>query len=91
MLARMKHKYKNNSGLITPSTQMTSAVRRLYAREGLARTCQILGVSRETVDHLRGGVPVRRGSIALAAAAMAPIHPKAWTDPAAISGSGGCR
>jgi hypothetical protein len=54
---------------------VTSAVRRLYAREGLARTCELLRVSRQTVDRLRGGVPVHIGTLLVVRAALAPIDP----------------
>ena len=64
---------RNQAGLIAPPPTVTSAVRRLYAREGLARTCELLHVSRATVDRLRGGVPVHVGTLMVVLKALAPI------------------
>ncbi len=63
------------TGLAIPGPTIVAAVRRLAAREGVARTAQLLGVARDTVTQLRGGVPVRRGSLVIAVAALAPIDP----------------
>jgi hypothetical protein len=66
---------RTQSGLITPPPTLTAAVRRLYAREGLAGTCRLLRLSRQTVDRLRGGVPVHVGTLLVAREALAPIDP----------------
>ena len=66
---------RTQSGLIAPPPSVASAVRRHYAREGLARTCQLLRVSRATVDRLRGGVPVHVGTLMIVREALVPIDP----------------
>jgi hypothetical protein len=65
----------NQSGLITPPPAVVSAVRQLLVREGLAGTCRLLGVSRATVDRLRGALPVHRGTFLVVREALAPIAP----------------
>ena len=62
-------------GLATPGPTIVAAVRRLVAREGSIRTAQLLGVGRDVVTRLRGSLPVRRGSLVIAAQALAAIDP----------------
>lgn len=48
----------------TPTPAETAAVRALLAREGLARTQQILGIGRHTVQRVRAGcLPVHHGTM----------------------------
>jgi len=69
-----------NCGLVTPSPAVVAAIRRLVVREGLIPTCSLLGVSRATVDRLRGGaLPVHRGTYLVVLAALAPIDPAVRT------------
>ena len=68
----MLQKYR---GLVTPPPAVVAAVRRLVVREGLLPTCSLLGVSRATVDRLRGALPVHRGTYLVVRAALAPIDP----------------
>lgn len=65
----------NQSGLVTPPPATVAAVRDLLAREGLTRTCSLLGVSRNTVDRIRGGLPIHRGTFLVVREALAPIAP----------------
>jgi hypothetical protein len=65
----------NQLGLVTPPPAVVAAVRQLVAREGLIRTCSLLGVSRNTVDRLRGSLPVHRGTFLVVRDALAPIVP----------------
>jgi hypothetical protein len=62
-------------GLATPAATIVAAVRRLAAREGVAKTAQMLGVGRDTITRLRGGIPVRRGSLVVAVQALSAIDP----------------
>ena len=64
------------SGLAIPGPTIVAATRRLAAREGIARKAELLGVARDTVTRLRGGVPVRRGSLAIARVALAMLDPE---------------
>jgi hypothetical protein len=41
----------------------------------LIRTCGLLGISRNTVDRLRGSLPVHRGTFLVVCQALAPIDP----------------
>jgi hypothetical protein len=67
-------------GLVTPPPTLVAAVRQLVVREGLSRTCSLLGVSRNTVDRLRGGtLPVHRGTYLVVHAALAHIAPAVRT------------
>jgi hypothetical protein len=65
----------NQSGLVTPPAATVAAVRALLAREGLANTCALLGISRNTVDRIRGGLPIHRGTFLVVREALAPIAP----------------
>jgi hypothetical protein len=62
-------------GLAAPGPTTTAAVRRLWDREGL-RAGPLLGVSRGTLDRLRGGLPIRRASLIVAVQALAAIDPE---------------
>ena len=65
----------NQLGLVKPPGAMVATVRQLLEREGLARTCQILGVSRQTVTRIRGALPVHRGTFLVVRDALSPIAP----------------
>lgn len=60
-------------GLTTPTPAETAAVRLLLDREGLARTQELLGIGRHTVDRLRGCLPVHRSTIIAVRAALMAI------------------
>lgn len=62
--------------LITPPLVVVIAVRQLLAREGLARTAQLLGIGSHTVQRFRGGLPVHRGTYLVVRAALAPLAPE---------------
>jgi hypothetical protein len=64
-----------SQGVVTPPPEVAQAVRRLVAREGVARAASILGVPRDTLTRLRGGVPLRLGSLLVARRALAAIDP----------------
>ncbi len=66
---------QNQLGLVTPPPAVVAAVRHLLAREGLARTCKLLGISRNTVDRIRGALPIHRGTFLIVREALAPITP----------------
>jgi hypothetical protein len=48
---------------VTPTNAEIAAVRDLLARVGLRRTQEILGLGRHTVERVRGGLPVHRGTM----------------------------
>jgi len=56
---------------VTPTQAEIDAVCDLLAREGLARTQTILGIGRHTVQRLRGGLPVHRGTMMCVRAGLA--------------------
>lgn len=48
------------------TTSLAARVKALADREGVSAAARILGVSREAVARLAGGLDVRRGTVALA-------------------------
>lgn len=65
---------RDQNGLITPGPTVKAAARRLFASEGL-RACGLLGVSRNTLDRLRGGLPIHVGTLLVVKQALAAIDP----------------
>jgi hypothetical protein len=62
-------------GLAVPGPTIVAATRRLTAREGVARAARLLGIPRDTLTRLRGGVPVRRGTLIIAVQALSALDP----------------
>jgi len=57
----------------TPTPAEVAAVRDLLAREGLARTQQILGIGRHTVERIRGRLTVHRSTMIAVRVALATL------------------
>ena len=66
---------QKHRGLVTFSPAVVASVRRLVVREGLLPTCSLLGVSRATIDRLRGALPVHTGTLLVVREALAPFDP----------------
>jgi hypothetical protein len=67
----MAHVLKQEVGLATPDAGEVAALNALYRAQGLDRTIALLGVSRHTLDRLRGGLGVRRSTLCQARLALA--------------------
>jgi hypothetical protein len=63
------------AGLIAPGPLLVRAVRDIVTREGSVRAAQLLGVSQGALTHLRGSLPVRRGTLLLAAKSISELAP----------------
>jgi hypothetical protein len=53
------------------------AARRLVAAEGTVRAARLLNVSASTLDKIRGGLRVRKGSLLLVAKSLSELAPPA--------------
>lgn len=62
-------------GVVVPPPAVVAATRRLVAREGLAHVPALLGVARDVVIRLCGGLPMRKGSLLVARQALAALDP----------------
>lgn len=76
------------SGLAEPSYDFSTIVRGLVRRDGAPRTARTLGISREAAMRLAAGLPIRRGTLALATlrlAAPANAESPSGIQPAELS------
>ncbi len=55
------------------TTSLAARVKALVDREGVSAAARTLGVSREAVARLAGGLDVRRGTVALAEKSLATL------------------
>ena len=56
---------------VVPTEAEIAAVSALLARVGLERTVETLGIGRHTVERVRGGLPVHRGTLLAVRMALA--------------------
>jgi hypothetical protein len=61
------NKRRNAAEGVTPPARLVARIRRLVELEGEPDVALMLGIARATVTRLRGGLPCRAGTIALAA------------------------
>jgi len=58
---------------VNETTSLAARVKALVDREGVSAAARTLGVSREAVARLAGGLDVRRGTVALAEKSLATL------------------
>jgi hypothetical protein len=63
-------------GTATPTPDEAARIERMYREIGLARTVAALGVSRPSVDRLRGGLAVRPATLTVVRLALGQIGGK---------------